>query len=369
LLRSESPLTIALVEIAGLVQLSVLLTTNRSDLLTCSRIAQACSWAGPRIEVIVRDNSGDAKKRELIRRFERDNCRVISVDPCDGPTNFSETLRLATGEFVYAIADDDMYFDRSMLALPALIEERGRDPSVAGITGLYTIESSKGTSLVSYADVDCDDVTARVSGYLKFPGANVFVYSPLRRHLVNRIFAFGRAMPFYFSYHDQITCLLYLLNGKFVRLPKLIYGYDFGPWEDLQSAQKRDVAHYTAAGLDPAINKLHWFLCAFEGAILIRNCRIFPDHPMAQRQQMADVWFSSMFKRFMVNPRFIFDSKFGAEADALCDRLRASQGRLSFVDMLSDICHFIALFSDEKAQGYLSFWAELLRPRKAAVNA
>ena len=173
--------------------------------------------------------------------------------------------------------------------------------------------------------------------------------------------------PLYLSYHDQITCLLYLLNGKFVRLPKLIYGYDFGPWEDMQSGQKRDVAFYSAAGLDPAINKLHWFLCGFEGAMLIRNGEIFPDHPTAQRQKMADQWFSIMFPRFLDNPRLTFNSRFSAQADTLCQKLRTSQGHLSFVDMLSDICHFIALFSDAKAQGYLTFWGEALRPRKAAA--
>ena len=35
-----------------------------------------------------------------------------------------------------------------------------------------------------------------------------------------------------------------------------------------------------AAGLDPAINKLHWFLCGFEGAVLVRNSDMFPELPI-----------------------------------------------------------------------------------------
>ncbi len=81
------------------------------------------------------------------------------------------------------------------------------------------------------------------------------------------------ALPFYLSFHDQIICLLYLLNGKFVRLNRLLYLYDVGVWEAGNSAQKRDVDFYEGAGLDPAINKLHWFLCGFEGAVLVRNAR------------------------------------------------------------------------------------------------
>lgn len=335
--------------------------------MALSRIAQACSWASPSIEVIVRDNSGNPKKRAQIAHFQREHCTIVSAEPCQPLENFSALMQLAKGDFVFCLADDDLFFDRAIAALPAMIDRFGGDPAVAGIAGNYIVESSKGSEQISYRNIDSDDVTARVAGYLSHPGANVLVYSPQRRAMIERVFRFMGAMPFYLSYHDQIICLLYLLNGKFVRLPKLIYGYDFGPWEDMQSGQKRDVAFYSAAGLDPAINKLHWFLCGFEGAMLIRNGEIFPDHPTAQRQKMADQWFSVMFQRFLDNPRLTFDSRFAAQADTLCQKLRTSQGHLSFVDMLSDICHFIALFSDAKAQGYLTFWGQALRPRKAAA--
>jgi hypothetical protein len=127
------------------------------------------------------------------------------------------------------------------------------------------------------------------------------------------------------------------------------------------------MAFYKAAGLDASISKLHWFLCGFEGAILIRNGDVFPDHAPSLRQKMADQWFSVMFQRFLANPRFAFGSQFTAQADALCAKLRGSAGKLSFVDMLSDICHFIALSSPDKAQSYLSFWAGMLAPRRQAV--
>ena len=352
------------------MQLSILLPTHRADLMALSRIAQACSWAGPSIEVIVRDNSGNARKRSQIAQFKRDHCTIVSAEPCSPLENFSEAMRLARGDFIFCLADDDMFFDRAAAALPALIDRCGGDPSVAGIAGNYIVESSKGSALTVYQNIDSDDVAARIAGYLSYPGANVLAYSPLRRTMLEKILRFMQAMPIFLSFHDQITCLLYLLNGKFVRLPKLIYGYDFGPWEDMQSAQKRDMAFYNAAGLDPAISKLHWFLCGFEGAILIRNGDVFPDHPPAKRQAMADQWFSLMFQRFLSNPRLTFGSQFAPQADALCGKLRASQGHLSFVDMLSDICHFIALSSPDKAQSYLSFWAGMLTPRRqAAVSA
>ena len=349
------------------MQLSILLPTHRHDLTTLSRIAQACSWAGPSVEVIVRDNSGNQEKRRQIAQFKRDHCTIVSTDPCEPLENFTALMRLAKGEFVFCLADDDMFFDRAIAALPSLLDRFGRDPNVAGVCGNYIVESSKGSALTVYQGIDSEDVTARIAGYLSYPGANVLAYAPLRRATVEKIFHFMRAMPLFLSYHDQITCLLYLLNGRFVRLPKLIYGYDFGPWEDMQSAQKRDMAFYRAAGLDPAISKLHWFLCGFEGAILIRNGDVFPDHAPATRQSMADQWFSVMFQRFLSNPRLTFGSEFAAQADAGCAKLRASQGPLSFVDMLSDICHFVALSSPDKAQRYLSFWGGMLAPRRRTV--
>lgn len=303
----------------------------------------------------------------MISQFRRDNCDIISVPPCDGPENFAEALRLATGEFVFILGDDDIYFDRAIDAMPCLIDQVGKDPAVAGLSGTYAVEYSKGTALVSYSGIDSDDVAARISGYLGYGGANVLIYSPLRRSVIEQVFHFTQQMPFFCTFHDQIICLLYLLNGKFVKLQRLIYAYDAGPWEEPASAQKRDAESYCVAGLDPAINKLHWFMCGFEGAVLIRNGDVFPDHSAEQRQKMADQWFSVMFMRFMHNPRLTFDSPFTAQADALCGKLRASQGRLSFADMLADICRFMALFSEAKAQNYLRFWAEALKPKKQAV--
>jgi hypothetical protein len=348
------------------MQLSILIPTHRNDLLACSRIAQACSWAGPKLEVIVRDNSGNAEKRNLLAQFKRDHCNIVFSEPCEPLVNFSEILRLAKGEFVFFLADDDFGFDRAITALPGKIDEIVNDRSIAAITGAYVIEASSGSSVVGYQSLDSNDVTARIAGYLNFEGANVLIYSPIRRELVQRIFAFMNFMPFSFSFHDQIVCLLYLLNGKFIGLKRLLYLYDIGDWEMAQTAQARDVKFYTSSNVDPAINKLHWFLCGFEGAVLIRNADIFPDYPMAQRQIMADRWFSMMFIRFTKNPRATFGSRFSADADRFCEKWKASAGRLSFQEMLADVCGFISLFSKDNSQKYFEFWNAILTRTKVA---
>ena len=347
------------------MQLTVLLTTNRNNLVAISRVAQACSWASPQIQVVVRDNSGDARKRDTIARFQREYCTVVSAEPCDGPTNFTEAMRLAKGDFLYSIADDDVYFDRAIAALPAIVDAQGSDPAVVGMTGAYAIELSTGSTLVEYENISSDDVVARVGGYLNFRGSgNVLHYSPHRRMMVQRVFDFVRTMPAFFSFHDQITCLIYLMSGKYVAMPRILYGYDLGPWEIPLEGQKVDIASYATAGLDPAINKLHWFLCGFEGAVLARNSDLFPDHPTPVRQRVADQWFSVMFARFLHGARYTADSPHTAKAEALCQKLRASQGQLSFEGMLADIAGLMAAFAPDLAQRYFDFWSGALKPRR-----
>ena len=189
-------------------------------------------------------------------------------------------------------------------------------------------------------------------------------FAPVRREIVKRVFAFISTMPAVFSFHDQIICLLYLLNGKFVRLPRLLYLYDFGEWEKTETGQKRDVDTYTAAGLDPAINTLHWFLCGFEGAVLALNSDLFPDYSLAQRQAITNSWFGTMFARFRGHERLTFGSSFAKDAEKLCAKLQAITGTKSFDSMLADISTVVALFSKSHAQSYFDFWDAILNKRK-----
>ncbi len=352
------------------MQLSILIPTHRSGLLACSRIAQACAWASAEIEILVRDNSGDAQKRALLPQFQRENCKIILAEPCDGPANHAELLRLAKGEFVFTLADDDFCFDRAVGLLPGLIEQCANDAAVAGITGLYAIEAAQGSSVVTYKDLDSSDIVARVTGYLSHSGPNVFAYSVLRRDIALRLFSFNSSMPAFFSFHDQVTCMLYLLNGKFIQLNRLFYAYDVGPWEKPDTAQLRDLDHYKDAGLDPAINLLHWFLCGFEGAALIRNAGdLFPGHPPALRQAIANCWFAVMFARFKRDQRTAFEFGLTREGEALREKLLVSSGQLSFHSMLVEISTFMAKSSPEFALRYMKFWNALIDRRSSAESA
>ena len=352
----------------GPLQLSILIPSNRRGLLVCSRIAQACSWAGPNIEVIVRDNSGDPEKRALLDHFRRDNCHIDSVDPCLPIDNVTDVMRRARGDFIFLLADDDFCFDQAIAAIPSLIEKIAGDRSVAGITGAYAIELTQGSAVVDYKHIDSDDPVMRVNGFLQYTGPNIMHYAPVRREICQRIFDFMRSMPATLSFHDQIVSMLYLLNGKFVSLQRFLYLYEMGPWGRADSAHQRDISFYRDAGLDPAINVLHWFLCGFEGALLARNSDLFPGLAAGVRQAVADRWFSTMFQRFQ-NPRSVYDSPFKAQAEALYAKLLSSTGQLSFAGMLAEICGLMALCSTAFAQKYFDFWLAIVNRRPAALPA
>jgi hypothetical protein len=159
-------------------------------------------------------------------------------------------------------------------------------------------------------------------------------------------------------------CLLYLINGKFAPLQRLMYLYDMGVWQSRESAEKRDLDFYKGAGLDPAINKLQWIICGFEGASLIVNSNMLAMLPPVQRQPIADLWFTTMFTRFKGDKRSAFNSPLADDAERSCKKLLQSTGQLTFERILAEITDFIALSSREAAQNYFSFWDAVIHRRQ-----
>lgn len=350
------------------MQLSIIMPTHRHDLLALSRIAQACSWARPNVEIIIRDNSGNAEKRAALKFMQGNNCRIVSVDECDARENFTESMRMAQGEFVFVVADDDMSFDLAIASIPGILDRIGKDKSIVGIAGPYVVEAAAGSVVINYKAIDSDDPAARVAGYLTENGPNALFFAVLRREAVLKMVAFIEGLPVLCSFHDQIMSMLYLLTGKYHLLPRLFYLYDFGLWESAETAQQRDVGYYALSGLDPAINLLHWFMCAFEGAVLALHSDAFPAHPPAQRQSIANLWFSTMFLRFKNNKRLTFGSKHTAEVEKAAAKMQAMAGTVTFDVMLTEICAVLKIFSEEKAKDYFDYWNATLNRRKPPVR-
>ena len=178
------------------MRLSILMPSHRDDRKAISRIAQACSWAGPGVEVIVRDNSEKAGKRGLIEGFQADNFRLIFADECPAEVNAMAALDLARGDFVFFVGDDDLFLDRGIAAMAAAAEKFADDASVSGITGAYVVEEQRGSIFISYPDIASPDVVKRTFGYIGLQGPNLLFYSALRRTMILDCWRFLDETPF-----------------------------------------------------------------------------------------------------------------------------------------------------------------------------
>ena len=347
-----------------MIRLSIVIPSNGQDLACCSRILQACSFAGPRVEVVVRDQSGSAAKADFLRGIDHENCRFMFVAPGEARGDWTEALAAAQGDFVLLMSDDDVVFDRAMTVLPGVIESVANDASVIGVAAPSLIETPQSAEAFAYPNIDAGDPLVRLSGYLSVDRPNVLLFSPVRRATMSWALEIIRERPLAFPFDDQLSSLLYLVAGKFARMTRLMHVHDASRADVTRGA---DAAFYEQAHLDPALNKLTWFLCGFEGATLIRHAALPPGYSPQQRQALADLWFSAMFARFTAQPREAYGSPLAGEAEKMCARWKDAAGRLSFADMLADICQFMALSSQESALKYFTFWSAMLGLRQAGA--
>ena len=347
-----------------MISLSVVIATLRDDLFALARVLQACSWAGPRVQIVVRDACGSAVRAELLHGIAQENCRLIVAPPCDARTNRREALREARGDFVCLLDDDALCFDRAIAMLPGVIEGVLADPAIVGVAAPALIETAQGAQAFAYPNIDADDPLVRLSGFLSAPGPNLLASAPVRRTTLLRALEAIDERPFAFAFDDRLVSLLCLLGGRFARTTRLMRVEDAGAQAD-GNRPPADTEFYRAARLDPATDRLYWYLCGFEGASLIRTTALDPDYSPEQRQALADLWLSAMFARFRDEPRGSHGSPLGGEADALCGRWREAGPRLPFDDMLADICRFLALSSQDNARRYAAFWSARPDSREA----
>jgi glycosyl transferase family 2 len=348
--------------------LSIVMPSHGSDLHVYSRIAHACSFASDEVEVVVRDNSGVAAKRDYLKLLEGKNRKLISVPECGPFENFSKALDASTGKFLFIVSDDDFFFDRAIDTVVAAASAYEDDHTVAGFTGTYMLEMSSGSQYVNYRGLDSRDASERVSGYLDYQGPNLIGYAVVRREVALDAWRLAHAHPIEFSFHDQTIALLTLLAGRFIHINRLLFMYDNAHWEIPERCIEEDLKFYTRAGMDPAFGRLHWLVLAFEGARLISNSWFGSRLPLQERQRATARWFQTMFARFVIDNRSDYGSKLTPEADALIAKWRGRYPNFQLDELLNDICAFMARFAPDKAQRYRDFWVSLSQDVPKAIS-
>jgi len=339
-------------------KLSVIMPSNRTGLSSCARVLDACACADENVEVIIRENSGDKEKREVLSRMSRKNCNILFVDPCGGRENYQEALGLATGEFVFCIADDDVLTQTAFSPLVDLIAECANDSSVAGITGDYIVEGSCKTSLVRYPPLDAAYASQRVDSYFLGPAANVVNYSVVRRNVINGVMSFCRTLPLWFSFTDQLVSLMFLSSGQFKSLNRVLYQYNSSNWDTPERALQTDLQYFRRSGVDGSVLRLMWLICGLEGTKIVLGKFKDLDIPAAERQAVAIRWFRAMYLRFLATmERTDPSSRFDPQAVALCNKWKQIPQNC-MEQLLSDVTEFIALSNPEGAERYFKFWVD-----------
>lgn len=347
--------------------LSICVPSNRTGLRACANLLQACSWGSHAVEVVIRDNSGSGAKKAIMGVMDKRYCRVVYAPPCDAATNLREVVNLSKGEFVVYLQDDDGGFNYGVQAASRMANRELIDPSVIGITGGYVVESDVGSSVGGYVGIDSHDPMERLAGYLSYQGPNLLFESAIRRHAVLRVLEFlWTAHPIPMPFHDQIAVLTHLLAGRFLQTGRLMFINDNSNWSTGEACVRSDIGHYTAAAMDPAIRRLHWMLCGFEGANVVLRTPFGAHLPEEARAALAGYWLESMYLRFSNEPGLTIESEHDPAARTLADKWKAAHPHFALYDMLADICDFIEKFNQPKAQAYFDFWS---MGEKAPVGA
>lgn len=341
------------------MKLSVIIPTHRTSYSALARVLECASLDPAKYEVIVRDNSEDVAKRTLLEVIRAPAMR-LAIAPNRGPfENSIEAFRLASGDFVFFLADDDWLSTRGLEHLHALGAQHLADSTVACLTGTYVMETSSGSGLFRYPALDSLDPSERLNGFLLANAPNALYYAAVRHALADFSMCFLEKLPCHFSFHDQLVSLLYIALGRTLQVERITYWYDLGEWETLEKSVSKDRAMYVAAGWPAEVDRLHWLLCGLEGALLL-NSQLLKGRSSLDCAHLSNAWFSTMFTRFVhQNREFGFLDTPTNAASASLKRKWISEPNVNPNELLLDICDIFELTDRVGASRYFEFWSSL----------
>ncbi len=341
------------------MKISIVLPSNRISNAALARIFELGSLDPARFEVIVRDNSGNARKRQALESLEGSAIKPTFVAGAGPFENVIASVRAATGEYIFPFADDDWLFARGLTSLYELALAQLTDANVAAITGVYLVESSRGCGPFSYEGIAEAQPIDRLRAFLNANVANYLYYSALKASVARFCFDLLEVIPAHFSFHDQLLSLSYLAHGTVPRVQRLLYCYDIGEWETMEATLSKDRSMYAKAGLPKEIDRLHWLLCGLEGALLMRSARIKASSGRVC-SDLGDLWFQFMFGRFVHQ-----DRENGLEETPLGESTRQVRQKwvdaqsVDFSELLMDVTETFEIANQPLGDAYFKFWSSL----------
>jgi hypothetical protein len=341
------------------MKISLVIPTNRTSYSAVARVFEFVSLDPSKFELIVRDNSENEDKRTLLRKIDSPTLRFSTAPSCSAFENAIHALRLASGDFVFFVADDDWLSVRGLQQLHLLAIQAEVDTSVACLTGAYLLETSSATGFFQYKGLDSAEPAKRLASYLEANTTNFLYYSAVRRLSAAFCFAFMESLPYRFSYHDQLVSLLYLTLGRVLQVDRVVYYYDLGDWETPSGSLSKDRASYLQAGLPVEYDRLHWLFCAMEGAFLLKS-RLLAQKVSFDCTTLSDLWFRSIFARFKHHDRESGQEQNAASAATLAVKNKwSAEPQIDLNELLLDVCDVLEIADSEGAKRYFDFWSTI----------
>ncbi len=342
-------------------RISLVVPSNRTAAATIGRLLEWSDYDPARFELVVRDNSNDPRKREILERAAGPALRLHCVASCDAVTNFIEAMRLATGDVRLWCSDDDRLFPHGLDALSRALS--GHVPLVQGARlvafGAYFIEDSRASRVFRYPPLAGCSLQERLTRFTATSSdVPKLFYSALSGRLADQVVDFMTSLPCQLSFVDQTASLFYLLAGDVVQVDQVFHGYCMDHWDNPGTAMKQDRLYYEVAGFDTGMDILHFLLIAMEGFMLLRS-RLARSLTGQDLESCAAAWFLKHFAAFRAIDRSAGLSGRTADRATALRRSLIRERRIDSMAMLDSVAEVMAISNAPVAVRYREFWRTL----------
>lgn len=340
------------------MKISVVCPTNRRSISSYARVCELLSLDPKKFEVIIRDNSECEKKSRFLGSLSLENHQILIVPNNGFKENFSEASKLAKGDYLLFIADDDWFFKSGLEMLHELAVNSQNNKSLTALTGTYLVSSSRGIGSMSYSELDSDNPLSRMQGYLNV-GPNLLYYSAYKKNVFHLSWNLLEKLPYAFCHADLLFVIPSLVLGNIASVNTLCYQWDFGEWEGADKAMGKRAGICQAAGLPKEFSVLDKLLTAVEGAMLI-NSKFLGNYARYDRSEVARLWLQNFFAQYHVCP---FQNHFpDSEEKNRVDLFRSklfSIGNITLEGLLEEVTGLFSQVDPAGAEKYFKFWSKI----------
>lgn len=337
------------------MKISVICPTHRTDFSAYARVCEILSLDSSKFDVIIRDNSECPVKKQFFQSLGGSNHKLLNVPNKGATENFAEAAKLATGEYIYFIGDDDWFFKSGFCLLHELASSNKNFNCLAGG---FLVSSSRGIGSMSYSGLDSQDPIKRIKGYLGV-GPNLLYYSAYKKNVFSLSWGLLERLPYAFCHADLLFVIPSLVFGNILSINHLCYQWAFGEWEGADKAMSKRASICVAAGLPKEFSALDKLLTAIEGALLI-NSKLLGNYARYDRTEMAKLWLQNFFAQYQVCP---FQDYFPESEEK--NRVRKFRQRLfgigdiTLLGLLDEISNLFREVDPAGADKYHKFWSKL----------